>query len=59
MKKKPAMTENVQNWDLGQSGVNVLVVVEVALERKPENVLTKWNSFTMLLTTLVNLCLRS
>ena len=58
MKKKAVMTESVQNWDPGLSGVNVLVVVEVALERKQENVLIKWNNFTMPLTTLVKVFLR-
>ena len=58
MKKKAVMTENVQNWDPGLSGVNVLVVVEVALERKQENVLIKWNNFTMPLTTHVKVFLR-
>ena len=46
------------NGIIGLSGVNVLVVVEVALERKQENVLIKWNNFTMPLTTLVKVFLR-
>ena len=58
MRKKAVMTGNVQNWDPGLNGVNVLVVVEVVLERKQENVLTKWNNFTMLLTILVKVFLR-